>query len=46
MFIALPAAAVEADAGGKLGLFMFTVWLMGIDSAVGFLESFVTNLVD
>lgn len=25
---------------------MFTLWLSGIDSAVGFVEGFVTNIID
>ena len=42
----MPAAAVEAGEGGTLGLLMFTMWLIGIDSAVAFIEGAVTNMVD
>lgn len=46
VFIAIPAAAVEAGETGIVALFMLTLWIMGIDSAVGFLEALVTNAVD
>jgi len=42
----MPAAAVESGNGGTLGLLMFTLWISGIDSAVGFVEGFVTNVID
>lgn len=42
----MPAAAVEADMAGTLALFMFTLWLIGIDSAVAFIEALVTNMID
>lgn len=46
MFIAMPAAAVESGYTGTLGLLMFTLWMIGIDSAISFIEAFVTNAVD
>lgn len=46
IFIAMPAAAVESGNGGTLGLLMFTLWISGIDSAVGFVEGAVTNVID
>jgi|TARA_B110001450_G_scaffold11790_1_gene11432 neurotransmitter:Na+ symporter, NSS family len=46
IFIAMPAAAVQSGNAGYLGLLMFTLWISGIDSAVGFVEGFVTNIVD
>ena len=46
MFIAMPAAAVESGNAGTLGLLMFTMWLTGIDTAVGFVEGVVTNIID
>ncbi len=46
IFIAMPAAAVQSGNAGTLGLLMFTMWLTGIDSAVGFVEGFVTNIID
>jgi len=46
IFIAMPAAAVESGNSGTLGLLMFTLWLSGIDSAVGFVEGIVTNIID
>jgi hypothetical protein len=42
----MPAAAVEAGEGGILVLLMFTLWLIGIDSSVGFIEGAVTNMID
>lgn len=42
----MPAAAVESGNAGTLGLLMFTLWLSGIDSAVGFVEGAVTNIID
>ena len=42
----MPAAAVEAGEGGTLALLMFTLWLIGIDSAVAFIEGAVTNMID
>jgi len=42
----MPAAAVQSRNSGTLGLLMFTMWLTGIDSAVGFVEGFVTNIID
>jgi SNF family Na+-dependent transporter len=42
----MPAAAVESGEAGTLGLLMFTLWLSGIDSAVGFVEGIVTNIID
>jgi SNF family Na+-dependent transporter len=46
IFIAMPAAAVESGESWTLGLLMFTLWLSGIDSAVGFVEGIVTNIID
>jgi len=46
IFIAMPAAAVESGNAGTLGLLMFTLWISGIDSAVGFVEGAVTNIID
>lgn len=46
VFIAMPAAAVESGYSGTLGLLMFTLWMIGIDSAVSFIEAAVTNMVD
>lgn len=46
VFIAIPAAASESGNTGTLGLFMFTMWMIGIDSAVGFIEAAVTNMID
>tara|TARA_B110000285_G_C15009581_1_gene555690 strand:+ start:485 stop:670 length:186 start_codon:yes stop_codon:yes gene_type:complete len=46
VFIAMPAAAVESGNSGALALFMFTLWLIGIDSAVAFIEALVTNMID
>lgn len=46
IFIAMPAAAVESGYSGTLGLLMFTLWMIGIDSAVSFIEAAVTNAVD
>jgi len=42
----MPAAAVQSGNGGTLGLLMFTLWISGIDSSVGFVEGFVTNIID
>jgi len=42
----MPAAAVESGYSGTLALLMFTLWMIGIDSAVGFIEAAVTNMVD
>ena len=42
----MPAAAVESGYGGTFGLLCFTLWLSGLDSAVGFVEGAVTNVID
>jgi hypothetical protein len=42
----MPAAAVESGNSGTLALLMFTLWLIGIDSAVAFIEALVTNMID
>jgi len=46
VFVAMPAAAVESGYGGTFGLLCFTLWLSGLDSAVGFVEGAVTNVID
>ena len=46
IFIAMPAAAVESGYAGTLGLLMITLWMIGIDSAVSFIEAFNTNFID
>jgi len=42
----MPAAAAESGYGGTLALLMFTLWMIGIDSAVSFIEAAVTNMID
>ena len=46
LFIAMPAAASESGNGAIFGLLCFTCWISGVDSAVGFIESAVTNIID
>ena len=46
LFVAMPAAAVESGHTGIFGLLCFTLWMAGIDSAVGFVQSGVTNTID
>lgn len=46
LFIAVPAAAVESGETGILGMLMFTLWMIGIDSSVNFIEAGVTNMID
>jgi hypothetical protein len=45
-FVALPVAAALADNSGMLGLFCFTLWMSGIDSAMGYCEGFIANIMD
>jgi len=42
----MPAAAAESGHTGAFGLLCFTLWMSGIDSAVGFVQSGVTNMID
>ena len=42
----MPAAAVDSGHTFTFGLLCFTLWISGIDSAVGFIESGVTNIID
>jgi len=46
LFVAMPAAAVESGHAWSFGLLCFTLWMSGIDSAVGFVQSGVTNTID
>lgn len=45
-FVGLPVAAALADNSGMLGLFCFTLWMSGIDSAMGYCEGFIANIMD
>ena len=45
-FIGIPVAAALADNSGMLGLFCFTLWMSGIDSAMGYCEGFIANIID
>jgi len=45
-FVGLPVAAALADNSGMLGLFCFTLWMSGIDSAMGYCEGFIANILD
>jgi hypothetical protein len=42
----MPAAAAESGNSGTLALLMFTLWMIGIDSAIAFIEALVTNAID
>ena len=42
----MQAAAVESGNAGFFGLFAFTLWMSGLDSSVGFVEGWVTNIID
>lgn len=46
IFVAMPAAAAESDSAFFFGLLCFTLLISGIDSAVGFVEAWVTNIID
>jgi neurotransmitter:Na+ symporter, NSS family len=46
MFVAMPVAATVSDNTAMFGFFCFTMWLAGIDTATGYCESLVTNIID
>jgi len=45
-FVGLPVAAALADNAGMLGLFCFTLWMSGIDSAMAYCEGLIANIMD
>ena len=45
-FIGIPVASTIADNTGMLGLFCFTLFMSGIDSAFGYCEGLICNIME